>query len=124
MPTVRQKRLAEVIIKNSTTDKPLNAGEMLENAGYKPSSVNYPRRVIQSAGVQQVLHDYGFNEDNAKKVVASVLLDENCEPSIRLRAADLVFKICGSFPSPRTNILSPVQINFDEERAKYGYNAT
>lgn len=119
MPTVRQKKLAEVIIENSTMNKPLNAGEMLENAGYRQGSVNYPRRVIQSIGVQQVLHDYGFNEDNAKKVVASVLLDENCEPNTRLRAADLIFKVCDSYP--KGNIISPVQINFDQERAKYGY---
>ncbi|MFH1170388.1 MAG: hypothetical protein V1704_02420 [Candidatus Vogelbacteria bacterium] len=119
MATARQKKLAEVIIKNSTLDKPLDAGEMLENAGYKPGSVNYPRRVIQSIGVQKVLHDYGFNEDNARKVVASVLLDENCDPNTRLRVADLVFKICDSYPKVKVSF--PVQVDFDTERAKYEY---
>ncbi|MEK7610532.1 MAG: hypothetical protein AAB468_02175 [Patescibacteria group bacterium] len=118
MATIRQKRLAEVIIKNSTFGKLLNAGEMLENAGYRPSSVNYPKRVIQSIGVQKVLHDYGFNEDNAKKVVASVLLDKNCDPNTRLRAADLIFKICDSYP--KGGISLPVHvIDMDKERAKY-----
>lgn len=91
--TIRQRKLAEVIIENSTLDKPLNGGEMLAKVGYSKGIQKSPSRVIEAEGVQSVLEDYGFTVDNAKKVVSSILLNEKEKSDTRLRASEQVFKV-------------------------------
>lgn len=98
MPTVRQKRVAKLIIENATLDKPLNGGQMLAKVGYAKSmhraKVN---DVLESEGVKEALDDYGFSEDNAKKVVAEILLSKEADSGHRLKAASEVFKVQGSY---------------------------
>lgn len=103
MPTVRQKRLAKVIIENTVSPEPLNKGQMLEKVGYSPNLVKQPGRVIEAEGVQEALMESGFTEDNAKKVVESIMLDPTKDPNARLKASDMVFKVHGSY-APDKNI--------------------
>lgn len=101
MPTIRQKKLAEIIVENATLDKPLNKGEMLSKVGYAPNVAKHrPSAIMESEGVIEALEDLGFTETNAKKVVSEIMLNEAIDPTTRLRATDQVFKVHGSYNEP------------------------
>lgn len=104
MATEKQKKVAELIIQNASLDKPLNGGEILEKVGYSEGIQEYPAKVINSEGVQQVLEDYGFTEENAKRVVTEIMLDPLKEPNARLKATDQVFKVRGSYAPEKKDI--------------------
>lgn len=110
MPTIKQKRVAKLIIENSKLDNPLNKGEIVEKSRYSQSMVIKPSLVLESEGVKQALADYGFSEDNAKMVVAEILLDKEKDANARLKASDQVFKVQGSY-APDKNINMNLNIN-------------
>ena len=107
MPTQRQKKLAEVIIQNATVDKPLNAVQMLEKVGYSKNMAEARSKdVLESEGVREALNDFGFNENNAKRVVAEILLDTKVDPGNRLRASQEVFKVHGSYAPEKSTAIN------------------
>lgn len=98
MPTLKQRALAKAIVENAASGKVKTAGELLEIAGYdKTTALSSPGRTIEQVGVQQALEEYGFTEDNAKSVVGEILLNGDVDPNARLKAADMVFKVKGSY---------------------------
>lgn len=111
MPTIKQKRVAKLIIENSDLVKPLTDIEILKRSNYSIStSETKSTRIIGSEGVQQALAESGFTEENAKKVVESIMLNEETDPSARLKATDQVFKVHGSYaPDKNININMDVQ---------------
>ena len=111
--TIRQKKLAKVIIENSIIDKPLNAGQMLAKVRYGKIS-RQPSRVLKSKGVQQALQDEGFSEDNAKKVVTEIMLNSEAEPNARLKATDQVFKVKGSY-APEKSINLNIEVPTEKQ---------
>lgn len=105
MPRTRQKRVAKLIIENATREKPLTAKEIVVNSGYAPVMGKNSHVVMNSAGVKQALNEYGFSEDNAKQVVAQILLNENEQAHNRLKASDQIFKVHGSYaPEKHVNV--------------------
>lgn len=116
MPTVRQKKLAKVIIENANLDNGLNAGQMLEKVGYSKSVAKAKSAdIIGSQGVKDALDDFGFSEDNAKKVVGEILLKADAQDKDRLKAADMVFDVHGSkAPQKHININTNVSIEHRE----------
>lgn len=112
MPTVRQKKLAKAVIENTQLDNPKPAGQVLKSVGYGTGLQNQPKRVLESEGFKEALEDYGFSEENARKVVASILLDEKKDANARLKASDMVFKVHGSYaPDKRLNVNVEVEAN-------------
>ena len=110
MATIRQERVAQLIIENAKLDKPLNGGELLEKVRYGKIS-KQPSRILKSKGVKEVLKKSGFTEDNAKNVVQKIMLDEDIEPNARLKATDQVFKVEGSYaPEKSVNLNIEVPI--------------
>ena len=110
MATIRQERVAQLIIENAKLDNPLNGGAMLEKVRYGKIS-KQPSRILKSKGVKEVLKKSGFTEDNAKNVVQKIMLDEDIEPNARLKATDQVFKVEGSYAPEKSvnlNIEVPV----------------
>ena len=104
MATVKQKRLAKVIIENSTIDNPLNKGQMLEKVGYAKSVAEAKASdILESDGVKEELISQGFTEENAKQVVQEIMMDSTKDPSSRLKATDQVFKVHGSY-APEKNV--------------------
>lgn len=97
MATQRQKKIAKLIVENATLDNPLNAGEIVEKGRYSKSMQIKPGKVIESAGVQEELEILGFTEENAKQVVKDIMLDVEADKNSRLKAADMVFKVKGSY---------------------------
>lgn len=106
MGTTKQKRLAKVIIENTKLEEPLNKGELVEAGGYsKITATTKPGVIIGQKGVQEELVKSGFTEDNAKKVVEEIMLDESKDANARLKASDMVFKVHGSYaPDKHLNI--------------------
>lgn len=98
MATVKQKRLAQEIIKNASGEQDLNAGQMLEKVGYsKTVAKAKPGDIIESEGVQEALADLGFSEEGAKRVVQEIMYDPDNDANARLKATDQVFKVHGSY---------------------------
>jgi hypothetical protein len=112
MPTQRQKRVAKLIIENATLDKPLTGGEMLANVSYSAGLQKQPSRILESEGVREALNDYGFSEDNAKRVVAGILNEPKAANKDRLKASELVFKVHGTFaPEKSINLNANVDMS-------------
>ena len=102
MGTERQKKLAEKIIENSKKDKPDNKGVLLESVGYdKTTATKAPKRTFEQKGVKEELKARGFDEDSAKAVVKEILHNVEVKPDTRLRAAEQVFKVQGSYAAEK-----------------------
>lgn len=98
MPTPKQEKLAEAIIENARLPQPATMGELLEKVGYAKSvSIGKPGEIIEREGVQEALAIRGFTPEKAKEVVASIMTSERVKPRDRLTAADMTFKIHGSY---------------------------
>jgi len=117
MATERQTQLAKAIIKNSRRKKPLNKKELLVSVGYDETTAEKRAGdVIEAKGVQEVLEDYGFNEDEAKKVVAEIMKNPDADASARLKATDQVFKVHGTY-APEKSLVATVHLT-DEHKKK------
>lgn len=117
MPTIRQRKLAKAIIENSTAEKPKNKQELVVSSGYSPASAKSSSHLIlEQEGVQEALNDYGFNPDNAKMVVAEILLDPQTDKNTRISAAKEVFKVFGEY-APEKKLVGTFNLN-DEQRDK------
>lgn len=125
MPTPRQEKLAEAIIENAKLAKPKGKGELLRQVGYSGRVADSrPGEVIASQPVQEALAVRGFTAENAKKVVSELMLDEAQDGNIRLKAADMTFKVHGSYAAERTvqmnvNLDVPVNPKAKELADKY-----
>lgn len=116
MPTARQKKVAKLIVDNLTMDKPLTGGEIVENSGYGETMKLYPKRIIDSDGVKEALNDYGFNVENAKKVVGAIL-ETGENDNVKLKAADMIMKVHGAY-APEKVVNLNVDMNANEEALK------
>jgi hypothetical protein len=78
---------------------------MLENVGYAHSvAIGKPKEILESEGVQEELISMGFNTDTAKQVVSEILLGGEND-TVKLRAADMVFKVHGDYaPEKHINL--------------------
>lgn len=97
MSTENQKKVAQLIVDNTKLDHPLNGGEILEKVRYSKGMQIQPSRVLQSVGVQEELIRLGFTEFDAKKVTANIMNNEDEQSLIRLKAADMTFKVHGTY---------------------------
>lgn len=106
MPTILQEKLADEIVKNVKLKKPKNKKELLVSVGYAElTATQNASAVLEQKGVQEALEERGFTEDNAKRVVEKILNSDKTEPNARLKAADMVFKVHGSYaPDKHLNI--------------------
>ena len=96
MSTIRQERLAKNIVKNLQEQRWNSLKDLLCASGYsKLTSSKDQRAIIQKKGVRECLVKLGFNEDTAKAIVSEILLLG--EESNRLRAAEMIFKVHGTY---------------------------
>lgn len=114
MATQRQKRVAKLIVENATLDKPLNGGEILDNTGYSKGIQKDPKVVFESFGVKSELAILGFTEHNAKSVVSEIMNNGDVEPNARLKAADMTFKVHGSY-APEKSVSVSLELGVSEE---------
>jgi hypothetical protein len=105
MATLRQKRLARKIPKMIEGEQIITGGELVASVGYGPDMQRKPGEVLNSPGVQDELNKIGFSVEKAKEVVAVILGDVTLKPEPRLKAAEMVFKVHGTFaPEKHANL--------------------
>lgn len=106
MGTIRQKKLANEVVKNMARNKPLNKQELVGSVGYSELSAEHKAtEILNSKGVQEELIILGFDSNNAKRVVGKILDNEYAEERDRLKAAEMVFKVNGDLaPEKHLNI--------------------
>ena len=114
-PTIRQRRLAKAIVDNMASGKQTAKAELLRQNGYGTGLQNQPKRVLESVGTIKALSELGFNEETAKKVVESIMLDDNAKAGDRLKASDMVFKVHGTYAAEKHVSLN-IDTTVDNER--------
>lgn len=111
MSTIRQKRLAKAIALAVEGGTLQTKKELVLSSGYgEVTADRHASEVIEQAGVQEELANLGFTEDNAKRVVAEILLNSDEKANDRLKAAELTFKVQGSFAPDKS-----VNVNIDAD---------
>lgn len=114
MPTFRQKKLAENIILAVQNGKTPTKGELVESSGYsKVSATHHPHIMMNQKGVKEALKEFGFDPDTAKRVVGDILLNGKKERD-KLSAADMIFKVDGSYAPEKS-----VNLNVDFDMSDY-----
>lgn len=99
----RHKQVAKALLENLAQGSPLTRQELLvEKVNYTPMTAqSQGESIITHPMVQQELAEQGFTEANAKKVSGNILLDEEAANKDRLRAAELAFKVFGTFAAEK-----------------------
>lgn len=114
MPTIRQKKLAKKLVKAVESGEINEMGQILESVGYSRSvSRANPGATIAQKGVQEELKILGFDPDTAKSVVASIMGNVEEKARDRLTAADMTFKVHGTYAPVKAEVL---QVNIDQAR--------
>jgi len=107
MATTKQKNVAKEIVENAGREKPKTDKEILKCSNYSQSVVDTKStKIINSEGVQQELQVLGFTSKNAKTVVSEILLNSDARHNDRLKAADMVFKVDGTYAPEKKAILT------------------
>lgn len=92
--SLRRQRLIKII----ASERPKSARAALIMAGYAKSTASVKAgKILNHPDVQKGLEGLGFTADKAKGAVASILYDESASAMAKIRAADLVFRILGSY---------------------------
>ena len=114
MATIRQKKLAKALVENLVLDKAINKKELLVSTGYATSTAeSEASKIINSKGVVNELHRMGFNTEKAKEVVGEILQFGD-EDQARLKAADMIFKVEGTY-APTKSINVEVKPRMDDK---------
>lgn len=102
-------------MQNSQKEKPLNKQQLVVSSGYSVMSADSSAHLIlEKKGVKDELEKLGFTEANAKNVVSKILLNDDEQSKDRLKAAEMVFKVHGSFAPEQAPQTTNVQnIFFD-----------
>lgn len=101
MATIRQKKLAESLVKNALSEKPMNKGELVESVGYSPETARKKTaELFNSKGVQEELAILGFDVETAKRVVGQIAL-EGENDNVKLKASEMIFKVHGTFAAEK-----------------------
>lgn len=113
-PTPRQRRVAQLIVDSASGKRPdiKNQGDIIIEAGYSPALKDSPKTLLNTNGVTVALKELGFNPEGAKKVVESILYNEDSADKDRLKASDMVFKVHGTYA-----VEKHVNLNIDIQTA-------
>ncbi|SRR6266481_8451270 len=97
MGTVKQRIVARRVAKAINDGEQITGAQILADANYSLEVQKKPGTILNSPGVKEELDKLGFSEENARMVVGQILSDDTVRPEPRLKAAELVFKVHGSF---------------------------
>ena len=116
-PTPKQRKVARIMVDVALGKRPdiQTTGDIVVQAGYAPTVKDVPHKVLKKSGVQDAIQDLGFNEETAKKVVQQILNSETAQHKDRLKAADMVFKVNGTYAAEK-RINVNVETTVDTEK--------
>jgi len=101
MSTIKQKKLAKNIVENLARENPLNKEELVISSGYAVTTAEgHAPDIIEQKGVQEELKALGFDPEQAKRVVGEILTDGEND-NVKLKAADMIFKVHGSYAAEK-----------------------
>jgi hypothetical protein len=111
-PTPRQRRAAKIMADIATGKRTdiQSQGQIVLAAGYTEVNALQPSRILDTEGVKDALAEYGFNEKTAKQVVSNILNSTEAMNKDRLKAADMVFKVHGTYAAEKH-----VSLNIDAQ---------
>lgn len=110
--TVKQMKLGHELAKDlRSKGKPRNKKELMVAAGYSQSTAEAsPHVIFEQPGtinaIEVALESHGFTEVRAKTIVAEILEKSFAEDKDRLKAAELIFKVQGSFAAEKNITLT------------------
>lgn len=109
--TLRQQKLAQNIILDATGQTPpRTAQQILEDSGYSYISARSSAAMLmKKQGVLEELAKYGFTADNAKMVIAEIMLDQDVDANARLKASDMALKVYGEYAPEKKELSGTVQ---------------
>jgi len=111
MPTLKQKRLAQNIIEAAQKGETPPLKVLVANSGYgRTMQKAHPGETISRKGTKKALEEFGFSEEIAKKVVGDILTNEKTKAKDRLTAADMTFKVHGTYAAEKR-----INLNIDVE---------
>lgn len=115
--TPRQRKAAKIIYDIATGQRTdiQNTGDIVIEAGYAATIKDTPHKVLENTGVQMALDELGFNELTAKNVVKQILTSNDAQDKDRLKAADMVFKVHGTYAAEK-NVSLNIDATVDNER--------
>jgi len=104
------------MVDNLKAKVPKTAGQLLASIGYsKATAKGIPGLIMESDGVQEELLRLGFTEDAAKRVVTQIMLDDEVDENARLKAADMTFKVHGSYaPEKSEHVIATTPLTQDQ----------
>jgi hypothetical protein len=116
-PTPRQRRAARIMADIAMGKRPdiKNSGDIVIQAGYAATNKEQPKRLLNTTGVETALADNGFSPETAKNVVKMILESNDAAHKDRLKAADMVFKVHGTYAAEKHVSLN-VEIEANNER--------
>lgn len=95
MPTIRQKKAAEVFVDKMKSGEIPTAGEVLKTSDYSEWVQKKPSIVFDSDGFKEALNHLGFSEEAADLTIAKILRTGKEENKIK--AAQEIYKRQGSY---------------------------
>jgi hypothetical protein len=116
-PTPRQRRAARIMADIAMGKRPdiKNQGDIIVEAGYAATLKDTPKTLLNTRGVETALADNGFSPETAKNVVKMILESNDAAHKDRLKAADMVFKVHGTYAAEKTVNLN-IEHNTDDTR--------
>jgi len=106
--TIKQMKLGREVAKDLVeAKKPRNKKQLLVAAGYSEITASASPQVIfnqegTKKAIEVALESQGFTEARAKQVVAEILDKKFAEDKDRLKAAELIFKVHGTFAAEKS----------------------
>ncbi len=110
--TPRQRKAAKIMYDIATGERTdiHNTGDIVIEAGYAATVKEVPHKILDTSGVHMALEEYGFSELSAKNVVKEILNSKEEASKDRLKAADMVFKVHGTYAAEKH-----VSLNIDAQ---------
>ena len=92
MSTLRQKKLAKMVLENPKLMEDGKKGKLVAMGGYNESIVRHPERVLGSKGFNQELEKYGLTDE---LITTSLVSDIKAKPKKRLGELNLAAEMKG-----------------------------
>lgn len=102
MATALQEKAMEVKLEKIRANKPVKMGEVMVEAGFKPSTARNPKDLTESEGWAELSARY-LDEAKALKTLNDLMSDENEDKDNRLKASVETLKLKDRYPQ-KTNI--------------------
>lgn len=145
MPTARQRKAAKATVENMQLESPKPAGEVLKSVGYGTGLQNQPKRVLESEGFKEALHELIPDELlkekhlellNKQQVVVrnnvttgeiEVIPTGEIDVQAVTKALDMAYKLKGSYAPEKTtnmnlNIEAKTSTNEELENIRKSFN--